>query len=276
TGFAEEVPTLCLGYKGLLYVELEVTCLRQDAHSSMAGMLPSAAWRLVGALGILRTPDGRIAMPGFYDVVRPPIPAELATYVDRPDVDAQRMAMYGLEHYLDDLTGSALWERASFAPTANIGGLSSGYTSEGMKTVLPAKALAKVDFRLVPDQDPHTIAAALRAHLDAQGYGDVEMKVLAAAEPDKTPLTEPFVQRVAAIATAFGGQPPLVMPLAPPSLPLLAPLRRHVGLPGLSAPTNATYMGGSAHAPNEHIRLEDLRRAVAFNAYLLRSLGERA
>jgi len=266
-------PELVLGTKGLLYVQLDVQGTGIDTHSGAAPILPSAAWRLIQALATLRTPDGRVRIPGFYEAVRPPSAEQLAALADQTDMDAQLQEAYRVEQFVDGLTGAALRERAAFAPTCNIAGLVSGYTGEGSKTVLPARASAKIDFRLVPDQDPHDILAKLRAHLAAEGYGDIQITAFAMAEPVVTPIDAPFVQRIAKIAASFSGKRPSITPLTGGTLPLLGALRRHVGVPGLCAPDNATYWANGAHAPNEHIRLEDLHRAVRFNCYLFQALA---
>jgi acetylornithine deacetylase/succinyl-diaminopimelate desuccinylase-like protein len=166
-----------------------------------------------------------------------------------------------------------LREREAFSPTCNIAGLVSGYIGEGSKTVLPARAMAKIDFRLVPDQDPQDILAKLRAHLTAEGYSDIRITVFGNAEPVVTPIDHPFVQRIATIAESFDGKRPSITPIAGGTLPFLGDLRRYVGVPGLSAPDNPVYWGSGAHAPNEHIRLADLDRAVRFGCYLFQELG---
>jgi len=267
-------PLLTLGTKGLLYVQLDVQGTGSDAHSGMAPILPSAAWRLVQALATLRTPEGRVRIPGFHDKVRAPSEAQLAALSDQTDMETQMRETFGVEQFVDGLTGIALRERAAFAPTCNIAGLVSGYTGEGTKTVLPARASAKIDFRLVPDQDPHDILAKLRAHLAAEGYSDIQIMTFAAAEPVVTPIEAPFVQRIFKIAETFAGKRPSVIPITGGTLPLLGALRRYVGVPGLCAPGNATYWANGAHAPNEHVRLEDLHRAVQFNCYMFQALVE--
>ncbi|MDQ5852686.1 MAG: M20/M25/M40 family metallo-hydrolase [Chloroflexota bacterium] len=266
-------PDLVLGTKGMLYVQFDVQGTGIDAHSGAAPILPSAAWRLVQALATIRTPEGRVRIPGFYDAARPPSPAELAALADQPDLDDELRAAYQVEQFVDGLNGVALRERAAFSPTCNIAGLLSGYTDEGVKTVLPAKAMAKMDFRLVPDQDPQDILAKLRAHLEAEGYADVKVTALGTAEPVATPIDDPFVQHIAAIAESYSGKRPSMTPIIGGTLPLLAALRLHVGVPGLSAPGNPIYPGCGAHAPNEHIRLDDLRQAVRFNYHLFQALG---
>lgn len=266
-------PKLNLGTKGLLYVQFDVQSIGVDAHSGRAAILPSATWRLVQALALLRSPDGHILIPGFYDTVRPPTEEDLAVIADQPDQDAEMREAFQVDQFIDGLTGAALLERASFAPTCNIAGLLSGYTGEGSKTVLPAKAMAKIDFRLVPDQDPQDILEKLRAYLEVEGYGDIHITVFGNAEPVVTPLDNPFVQRIATIAASYNGKRPSITPIIGGTLPLLGALRRYVGVPGLAAPGNPTYWANGAHSPNEHIRLSDLDEAVRFNCYMFQSLG---
>ncbi|MFI5272915.1 MAG: M20/M25/M40 family metallo-hydrolase [Ktedonobacterales bacterium] len=266
-------PELTLGSKGLLYVELEVRCLARDAHSGNAPILPNAAWRLVQALATLKGPDGHVRIPGFYEDVKRPSAAQIAALRDQPDTDAELRANFGIEHFLDGVSGFALRERSAFTPTCNIAGFESGYTGEGTKTVLPARAMAKLDFRLVPDQDPEDILEKMETYLQDQGYGDLQIRVFSQAEPVVTPLDNPFVRKVAQIAHDFAGQLPSITPISGGTLPLLGSLKRRVGVPGLSAPGDPVYRGSGAHAPNEHIRLSDLRDAVRFNTYLFQALG---
>jgi len=274
SGFdVDDRPVLVLGTKGMLYVQYEVQGAGIDAHSGMAPIVPSAAWRLVQALATVRTPDGRVRIPGFYDDVRAPAKAELEALANQTDMTEQMRESYRVEQFVDGLTGTALRERQAFTPTSNIAGLLSGYTGEGVKTVLPAAAMAKMDFRLVPDQDPEDILSKLRAHLDAEGYDDVKVTKLGSAEPVVTPIDHPFVQRISSIAESFAGKPPSISPLIGGTLPLLGALRRFVGVPGLMAPGNAGYWASAAHAPNEHVRLEDISRAVRFNCHMFSALG---
>jgi acetylornithine deacetylase/succinyl-diaminopimelate desuccinylase-like protein len=266
-------PQLILGTKGLLYVQFDVQGTGMDAHSGGAPILPSAAWRLVQALATLRTPAGRVRIPGFYDAVLAPTPEQLAALADHPNPDQLLRETYQVTRFVDDLSGVALRERAAFDPTCNLAGLVSGYTGAGIKTILPAKASAKIDFRLVPNQDPHDILAKLRAHLATEGYDDIQVSALGSAEPVVTPINDPFVRRIAAIAADYADKPPAVTPIIGGTLPLLGPLQRYVGLPGLSAPGNPVYWANGAHAPNEHIRLADMRQAIGFNCYLFRELA---
>ena len=267
-------PELLLGTKGLLYVQLDVQGTGIDVHSGSAPMLPSAAWRMVQALATLRTPAGHVRIPGFYDAVLEPTEAQLAAIADQPNMDAELREAFQVEQFVDGLSGAALAQRLCFTPTCNIAGLVSGYTGQGSKTVLPAKAMAKIDFRLVPNQEPEDILAKLQAHLHAEGYDDIHVTVFGSAEPVVTPIDEPLVQRIISIATGFNGERPSINPIAGGTLPLLGALRRYVGVPGLSVPGNPTYWANGAHAPNEHIRLSDLQQAVRFNCYMFQALGQ--
>ncbi len=269
----EDRPEITLGTKGMLYIQYEVQGTGIDAHSGGAPILPSAAWRLVGALASLRTPEGKVRIPGFYDAVRAPTEAQLEALVNQTDMEAELRQAFQVDEFVDGLTGLPLRERQAFTPTSNIAGLLSGYLEEGVKTVLPARAMAKMDFRLVPHQDPDDILAKLRAHLDAEGYDDVKVTKLGGAEPVVTSIEHPFVQRIIEIAEIFAGKPPSISPLVGGTLPLLGPLRRFVGVPGLMAPGNPSYWASGAHAPNEHIRLSDLDRAVRFNCHMFSALG---
>jgi acetylornithine deacetylase/succinyl-diaminopimelate desuccinylase-like protein len=272
----EDRPEITLGTKGLLYVEYEVQGTGRDAHSGAAPILPSAAWRLVRALGTLRASDGTVRIPGFYEAVRAPTEAQLEALANQTDMEAEMREAYQVDEFLDGLTGMALREQSAFSPTSNIAGLLSGYIGEGVKTVLPARAMAKMDFRLVPDQDPDDVLRKLRAYLASQGFEDIDVHKLGGAEPVVTPIEHPFVQRVIRIAEGFAAKPASIHPIVGGTLPLLGPLRRFVGVPGLMAPGNPGYWGSGAHGPNEHIRLSDLHRAVQFNCTLLSELGGKA
>jgi acetylornithine deacetylase/succinyl-diaminopimelate desuccinylase-like protein len=267
-------PVLALGAKGLVYMQLDVQSLGRDAHSGSATTLPSAAWRLVQALATLRDAEGRITIPGFYDDVLAPTPAQLDALANQTDTEALTKEIYQIDAYVDGLTGLALRERAAFSPTCNIAGLDSGFTEKGIKTVLPARASCKIDCRLVPNQDPYDILDKVRARLAAGGYSDVEVTCLGACAPVATPMEHPFAQRLVELSSSFDGAEPSISPMMSGTLPLLEDLQRHVGVPGLAAPGSGGYWGSGAHAPNEHVRLEDLPRAVRFNCHMFLGLGE--
>ena len=267
-------PEIGLGFKGNLFIKLDVEALSDDAHSGLAGVLPSAAWRLHAALSSIRAPDGHVRVTGFHDAVRSPSAATRAA-VDQqgPALEKELREFFGVQRFVDDLTGLDLRERLAFAPTCNICGFHTGYGGPGVKTVLPARASAWMDFRLVPDQRSSEVLELIRAHLDEEGFSDVAMTKLASAEPATTALDDPFAARVIALAERVVGKPPSIYPIGPATLPIVWSLQRHVGVPGLSAPDNPVYGGSAAHAPNEHIRIEDFGPAIEFTIAVLDELA---
>lgn len=267
-------PSVTAGFKGALSVRFDIKLLETDTHSGAAPAVPSAAWRLVQALASLRERDGTVRIDGFYDRVLEPTEAELRAIEEQSDVTEEEFReLLGLDQFLDGLTGPALRERNAFAPTANIAGIRTGYGGPGVKTVLPAEAGALMDFRLVPDQDPEEILGLLRAHLDKEGFGDVEVTLFGYAPPAGTPVEHPFVQRVAEVAGEVAGAPASITPRVGGTLPIVHSLHQHLGVPGVAAPDNPVYFGARAHAPNEHIRLEDVAPAIRFTGALLKSLA---
>jgi acetylornithine deacetylase/succinyl-diaminopimelate desuccinylase-like protein len=267
-------PGLGLGFKGALAIRLDVRVLQTDAHSAAAAIVPSAAWRLVEALASLRDSGGRVRIGGFYDAVHGPSEAERAALAEASDAFEEGLReTLGVDSFIDDLSGAALRERSSFSPTCNIAGIKTGYSGPGTKTVLPAEASAWLDLRLVPDQRPETVLDLLRRHLEREGFGDVEVVVLGAAAPAGTPIEHPFVQQVAEIAEVVAGAPASVTPIIGGTLPIVSTLQEHLGVPGLAAPDNPFYIGSRAHAPNEHVRLEDVGHAVRFTHALFTQLA---
>lgn len=275
-GFNEKgQAALALGFRGMLYVEYSVEVMKVDAHSGGAHALPSAAWRLVKALASLKDENGKILIPGFYEDVREA--TEMEKQASRDNVDLEQEArdkeMYGIDSFLHNRSGYDL-EMSVYEPTANIAGFLSGYTEPGVKTVLPAKAMAKMDFRLVPDQRPDDILEKLKAHLKAQGFEDVQVKKLGNGDPVVTPIEGPFVQKMTQICQAFTEQEPQVIPLVGGTLPLLGAMKNNVGVLGISTSGNPAYYGSGAHAPNEHIRISDIQRAIEFNVFMFSKLGD--
>jgi acetylornithine deacetylase/succinyl-diaminopimelate desuccinylase-like protein len=268
-------PGIGLGFKGTLAVRLDVRLLGSDAHSAAAAVAPSAAWRLVEALSSLRDRDGGVRIAGFYGSVEEPTETELRVIAEQSgSIEEELREALGVDEFLDGLTGASFRQRLSFAPTCNIAGMKTGYSGPGMKTVLPAEASAWLDFRLVPDQHPDRVLGLLATHLERQGFGDVRVTVLGSAEPAGTPIDHPFVQDVARVAEATTGKTPSVSPRIGGSLPIIASLQRHLGVPGVSAPGNPFSYGSKAHAPNEHITLEDLGHAIRFTDALFEALAQ--
>lgn len=265
-------PSLICGVKGLLYVELETKAACIDAHSSYAPVVPSGAWRLLRALSTLKDKNEHILIDGFYDEVRPLSRMDIDALRAMPDEDEALRDTFGLSTFLDGLRGYAWRERLYSAPTCNICGILTGYTGPGPKTVLPAAARAKLDFRLVPDQAPADILTKLRRHFERHAFDDIEITVLGEEPPQRTPLDHPYVQLVAEAAREFYRTEPVLVPTAAGTAPMAA--IADVGVPVFFPPGGTGYQGSQIHAPNEHIRLADLSDAIKITARLIQRISE--
>ena len=256
-------PIVRLGARGLVYVDLSVETLTRDAHSGGANLLPNAAWRLLWAIASIKGPDGRIRIPGFYDCARKPTAAEEEMLARLPGTSGNFRAEYKLDRLLDGVTQV---ERAYFTPTANIAGFGAGYQGEGSKTVIPARAAAKMDFRLVPDQDPDDIVDKIRSHFRKEGFGDIKVEVLGAQPPGVTDVNAPVVQLTAKVAEEVYGKPAIVVPLSGGTTPMYIFTSKGVPVinPGVGWGTR-----NRAHSPNEFMRLVDFENAARHIARLL-------
>ncbi len=267
-----DVPMQYLGLRGICYVELSVETASQDVHSGLGGSIfPNAAWRLVWALNSLKGPDERIRIPGYYDVVRLPSQRDRDLMDAMAEVAAEYRSRYAVDHFLKGLTGGVeLRITEAFEPTCTICGLTSGYQGPGSKTVLPARASAKVDFRLVPDQTPELTLKLLRAHLDAEGFSDVMITFIGGEAPARTDPDDPFVKLVVDSAQDVYGMPMQVVPMIGGSGPNHAFIE-HLGLPIVTA--GVGHPGSQAHAPNENIRLDLYLKGAKHIARILTEFG---
>ena len=262
-----------LGFRGILYVELSVQALSQDCHSGIWGtVLPNAAWRLNWALSSLKGPDERVAIPGFYDRVVPPSELDMQLMNQLPVIsDAQLSTLGAKEVIFQYSTPGEFHRNAVLSPSCTICGLASGYQGEGQKTIVPSRASAKLDFRLVPDQTPEEILDKLRKHLDSRGFKDIQATCIGALYPSRTPVDHPLVRMVAECARDVYGQPQRIYPMSGGSGPAHA-FRKHLGLPVVTA--GVGYLGSNIHAPNENIRLRDFSNGIRHTARILANLGE--
>lgn len=253
-GIAPDGRPICLlGVRGVLSIELEVQTLSRDAHSGGASVLPNAAWRMLWALNSLKGPDERIRIPDFYDRAKPPSDLDMQLFASLPSFEAQYRQDFQVKRFVRDVTGEA-FKSAEFEPTCNIQGIESGYHGAGMKTVIPARALAKVDFRLVPDQDPEDILEKLRTHLDNEGFEDVSVKKLGAMWPAKASPDNPLVTLTNRTAEDVYGLPSMIIPITGGSSPVYA-FAGPLNIPVVTA--GVGYIGSRTHSPDEHVRLDD-------------------
>ena len=254
------VVTVSLGAKGIVELELVASGEKwgrgpsKDVHSSLKAMVDSPAWRLVKALDTLVSDDGNtITIDGYPKA--PPLSAEhkamiAATAAQRDEARAKEQ--FGVPRWIDDLPWQQAQERLVSQPTVNIEGLVGGYTGPGGKTVLPHKAVAKIDMRLVPGMKFDDAVAALKAHLAKRGYGDIEVKVTGGYNPTETRSDAALIQAQLAVLRGRGIAP-LLWPRNAGSYPGFVftdpPLSLASGHFGLGH-------GSGAHAPNEYFVIE--------------------
>lgn len=268
-----ETPVQYLGLRGIFYVELSVETAAIDVHSGIGGSIfPNAAWRLVWALNTLKGPDERVLIPGFYDNIRPPTERDRELMAALPEISHDYRERYGVQSFLKGLTGGVELRIAeSFEPTCTICGLTSGYQGPGSKTVLPARASAKVDFRLVPEQTPEQIMKGLRAHLDANGFDDIEITQLGGEPAGRTDPDDPFVKLVVESARPVYGQPMEIVPMTGGSGP------NHCFIHELNVPVvtaGVGYPGSKGHAPNENLRLDLYLLGARHIARIMKEFGK--
>ena len=263
--FAPGLPSILSSLRGLAYFQIDVQGPAQDLHSgSYGGAVVNPAMALARILASLHADDGRIAIPGFYDSVRE-WPAAVRTQMRTLPFDAEHFRAETGASALGGEAGYSVLEQLWTRPTCEVNGLLSGYTGEGAKTVLPARAMAKVSCRLVPDQDPAEIERLMAAHVARVAPPGVRATVthLHGGRPWRAELTGPLYDAARrALQAAFGRAP--VITGEGGSIPVVGDFERLLGAPvlliGFGLP------GENAHAPDEWLSVENFTlgmRAVA-------------
>jgi len=257
---AHDRPHLVCGLKGIATVDLRLRTAAFDQHSGLGPVVQNAVWMLAAAVGSLRDADGRVLIEGFYDRVRPATEVEARYVAAAPREDDVVAEQIGVTRFLGGATGSEWQRRLQLEPVVNVNGLHGGYDGPGMKTVLPASARAKLDFRLVPDQDPDEIVDLLRAHLASNGFGDVEVTLAERPEhPARVDPDHPWVRHAAAALEEVYGQPAVITISSGGSGPL-APFVDELGLPVVML--GVGYAESRVHAPDENLRWVDVERGT--------------
>jgi acetylornithine deacetylase/succinyl-diaminopimelate desuccinylase-like protein len=265
-------PIQHLGLRGIVTVELGVQTATLDAHSGLGGsILPNAAWRLVWALSTIKDVNENILIPGFYDDVVPPTKRDLELLTALPDDTQAMLDLYGAKGYIKGLKGGVDWRVAeTFVPTANIEGLTSGYQGVGSKTIMPAQASAKLDFRIVPNQDPDDLIRKLRKHLDDQGFSDVVFNYAHGSRAGRTDPDDPFVQLTLDTAREVYGKEPVVMPMiggSGPNAVFIDALNVPIVMAGVGSPHNRV------HAPDENVDIENFKLGIRHSARIAAKFG---
>lgn len=262
---AKERPVISLGMKGLLYVELLASGPVRDAHSSLAVLIENPAWRLVQALSTMRDKKGRVLIKDWYKEARPFTKQELAAIAKEP-FDAQEFKQeYGIKKFVNNASGTGVKKALVGMPTCNIAGFDSGYIGEGAKTVLPAKARVKIDFRLIPGMVPEKQLARLKKHLKDKGFSDIEVRFIHGEAAARTSLSDPFVKMVQEAAQESFGTSVLSVSSAG-----TGPMYSFVKV--LKAPcisVGSTFLFARIHSPNEFARIDLLNKCTKCMARII-------
>jgi len=272
--FAPGLPSVLSSLRGLAYFQIDVQGPAQDLHSgSYGGGVVNPAMALARILATMHDAEGRVAIPGFYDSVRE-WPAHVREQMRTLPFEEETFRAETGAPMLGGERGYSVLERLWTRPTCEVNGLLSGYTGEGAKTVLPAKAMAKVSCRLVPDQDPAEIERLLRAHVERVAPAGVRATVTAlhGGRPWRAELEGPLFDAARrALAAAFGREP--VITGEGGSIPVVGDFERVLGAPvllmGFGLP------GENAHAPDEWMSVENFEKGMRAVAVLLEELGLR-
>jgi acetylornithine deacetylase/succinyl-diaminopimelate desuccinylase-like protein len=274
--YAEGIPTLCIGLRGLVYTEIEATGPARDLHSGLyGGAAPNAVFGLVELLAKLKNADGVIQIPGFYDDVAKPAAAELASWQSLPFNESEFLAREVGSTALTGEPGFSVFERTWSRPTLEVHGIAGGFTGAGAKTVIPAKAVAKVSMRLVPNQDPEKIIAAYRryvAEVTPRGI-QTEVRVLSSGPAILVPPDHPAIAVAAEAFRNMLGRD-TVFTRSGGSIPIVGDFARHLGIPtilmGFGLPDDGL------HSPNEKFKIENYFTGIKTVAHFLTQYGTRA
>ncbi|MGD8506267.1 MAG: M20/M25/M40 family metallo-hydrolase [Candidatus Bathyarchaeota archaeon] len=263
-------PTIYLGLKGVLSVELRARGAARDVHSANAPLVPNPAWHMVWTLSCLKNEKDEILIHGFYDDVEPPSAEEMRCLDEIPFEEEEEKKDLGLTEFLHSVTGLEVLKALLYNPTCTINGFLTGYTDIGSKTVLPNKAMAKLDFRLVPHQKPEDILKKLREHLKNHGLNDIEVISHGSTEPVKTPIDDSFVQTVITTSERVYGKSAVVYPTSAGSGPMHL-FRNWLGYPVVSV--GCAHARSRGHAPNENLTVEGFIKGTKFMATIMYDFG---
>ena len=252
-------PIISLGMKGLLYVELLSKGPSRDAHSSLAVLIENPAWRLVRALNTMRDNNGKILIRGWYKDVREFTPEELSLIANEPFDEEKFKKEYGIDKFVNNATGIEARKAFVGMSTCNIAGLLSGYIGEGAKTILPAEAKVKIDFRLVPDMIPEKQFELVKNHLKESGFeDDIDIKLIQGEAAVRMPSNHSFVKQVEESAKETFGS--AIISISSAGTGPMHSFAKVLGAPCVSI--GSTYIYAKIHSPNEFARIDLLNKTT--------------
>jgi acetylornithine deacetylase/succinyl-diaminopimelate desuccinylase-like protein len=268
-----DTPIVSLGFKGITFLELRAFGAHSDLHSKWGAIVPNPAWRLVQALATVTSPKGVITIDGFSSYIAP-ISDEDAEVLKNIELDEAGLKReFRIAGWVRSMKGQSLVKEHIFGPTCTICGIQTGHTDAGAKTVLPSTAMARLDFRLVPDLTSKIVVGLLREHLDVRGFKDIEIIELGSAPLAKSSAKSRVARAVIESCAEVYGKPPLIYPMDPSSGPVGA-------VCGVSEPPTPVasfgtgYSGSNPHGPNENIRIDDFLQSIKLIGRVIHKLAE--
>jgi acetylornithine deacetylase/succinyl-diaminopimelate desuccinylase-like protein len=271
--FAPGLPTLCVGLRGMIYTELEVRGAKTDLHSGMyGGAAPNPFVSLAQIIAKLKDENGHILIPGFYDDVIPPSKEELAAWKSLPfDEEEYRKTEVGSKQLVGE-AGYSVLERTWARPTVDVHGIPGGFIGAGAKTVIPAKATAKVSMRLVPNMTPSKAFALYKSYVAniAPAGVDVDVRLIHSGDACLIPVNNPYIQAATKALHEVWGKDTVFI-RSGGSIPIVGDFDRHLGLPsvmmGFGLPDD------NLHAPNEKFNLKNFELGIQSLIRFLEEVG---
>jgi len=247
-------PEVYLGANGIIALELTATTASRELHSMYAAVAPGALWSMVRVLNSLQNLDGTVLVEGFYEDVVPPSPEDMLLIEKIPYAWEKFKDENGLTRMARDCSNSELMTQHIFHPSCNISGLVGGYSGEGYKSLIPNLATAKVDFKLVPNQNPGDILAKVERHIRTHSGDQIQIKVHGSIPPFRSPVDSQVARATISAAQDAYGQYPLVYPLIAGATPMVI-LAGQLNIPAIMAGCGSAY--SNIHAADEHLRIDE-------------------
>jgi acetylornithine deacetylase/succinyl-diaminopimelate desuccinylase-like protein len=272
--YAEGMPTLCVGLRGLIYMEVDAVGTMRDLHSGLyGGAAPNAVYGLIELLAKAKDADGVIRIPGIYNDVEEPAAAEIASWKSLPFDESEFLTKEVGSARLTGEPGRMVFERIWSRPTFEVHGIAGGFTAAGAKTVIPSKATAKVSFRIVPRQNPDEVISEFREWVRQNTPKGIrtEVRVLSAAPGLVVNPDHPAIRVAArAFGEVFGKETVFVR--SGGSIPIVGDFATHLGIPtilmGFGLPDDGL------HSPNEKYRIENYYLGIRTVAHFLEEYGK--
>jgi acetylornithine deacetylase/succinyl-diaminopimelate desuccinylase-like protein len=264
------IPILSLGMKGLLYVEMKCTTLARDAHSGLAAILDNPAWLLIRALNTIRDERGQILIKDWYKEVREFTTHEKLLISQESFDEKEFKRQYGIKTLLNEVSGDEASKALVGQATCNLAGLIAGYSDGIPSNIVPREAMAKIDFRLIPDMDPEIQFARLTQHLDQNGFkGIISTRSIHGVRAARTDPSHCFVKRVhESVLDVYGDA---IISVSSAGTGPMYSFYESLKSPCISF--GCTYIYARIHSPNEFARIDFLNKSIKCITRLMKKVS---